>query len=96
MLRGPFASLYGNSSGGVVQVFTADGPARPALDATLAGGSHGQRRVNVRVGGDGRVNYLASASRYETDGYREHSAAVREQANAKLKAAVGAGTLTLT
>src|SRR5262245_62370402 len=26
VLRGPFASMYGNSSGGVVQVFTADGP----------------------------------------------------------------------
>jgi iron complex outermembrane recepter protein len=26
VLRGPFASLYGNASGGVVQIFTADGP----------------------------------------------------------------------
>jgi iron complex outermembrane receptor protein len=34
VLRGPFASLYGNASGGVVQVFTADGPPRPTLDAT--------------------------------------------------------------
>src|ERR1043165_5753990 len=30
-LGGPFASLYGNASGGVVQVFTADGPERPTF-----------------------------------------------------------------
>src|SRR5919106_1459073 len=26
VLRGPFASMYGNASGGVIQIFTADGP----------------------------------------------------------------------
>ena len=96
VLRGPFASLYGNSSGGVVQVFTADGPARPTLDASFLAGSYGQRRGAARVGGDaGGINYIASVSRFETDGYREHSAATREQFNAKLKAALGPGTLTL-
>lgn len=95
VLRGPFASLYGNSSGGLVQVFTAEGPARPTLEASLAAGSFGQRRAGVRFGGDGAVNYLASASRYETDGYRAHSAAVREQANVKAGANVAGGRLTL-
>ena len=33
VLRGPFSALYGNSSGGVVQVFTEDG--RGAADARL-------------------------------------------------------------
>ncbi len=96
VLRGPFASLYGNSSGGVVQVFTADGPARPTVEGALSGGSFGQRRANVRAGGDeGGINFLVNASRYQTDGYREHSAAVREQLNAKAKATVGGGTLTV-
>ena len=96
VLRGPFASLYGNSSGGVVQVFTADGPERPTLDVGLMAGSFGQRRVGARFGGDtGSVNYLVSASRFETDGFRDHSAATREQLNAKVKVGVGAGTLTL-
>jgi iron complex outermembrane receptor protein len=96
VLRGPFASLYGNSSGGVVQVFTADGPERPTLDLALMGGSFGQRRGSARFGGQqGGVSYIVSASRYSTDGFREHSAATREQLNAKVKAAVGAGTLTL-
>src|SRR4051812_30294743 len=82
VLRGPFASLYGNASGGVVQVFTADGPDCPTLDVTAMAGSFGQHRLGVRVGGqDGVLNYLASASRFHTDGYREHSAADRDQAN---------------
>ncbi len=96
VLRGPFASLYGNSSGGVVQVFTADGPERPTLDFGLMAGSFGQRRANARFGGDAQcVNYLVSASRYETDGFRDHSAATREQFNAKVKVNTGVGTLTL-
>jgi iron complex outermembrane recepter protein len=95
VLRGPFASLYGNSSGGVVQVFTADGPQRTTADATLSGGSFGQRRANVRLGGqEGSLNYLASASRFESEGYRDHSAVVRDQVNAKLRAGLGAGTMT--
>ena len=96
VLRGPFASLYGNSSGGVVQVFTADGPPVPTLDAALSGGSFGQRRVGARFGGEAAgVNFLASASHFETEGYREHSAAKREHVNAKLKSTLGGGRLTV-
>ena len=96
VLRGPFASLYGNSSGGVVQVFTADGPPAPALDVALFAGSYGQRKLNARFGGEaGSLNYVANASRYETDGYREHSAATREQWNSKVRLGLGPGRLTL-
>src|SRR5258708_31917858 len=95
VLRGPFASLYGNSAGGVVQVFTADGPAVPTLDATFLAGSYGQRRGGLRFRGQSPdLNYSAGASRYETDGYRDHSAARRDQANAKLRYALGPGALT--
>ena len=95
VLRGPFASLYGNSSGGVVQVFTADGPECPTVDAAFMAGSYGQWRAGVRAGATaGALNALVSASRYETGGYREHSAAVRDQFNAKLKATLPRGTVT--
>jgi iron complex outermembrane receptor protein len=64
VLRGPFASLYGNSSGGVVQVFTADGPREPTVDVALAGGSFGQLRGNLRFGGEaGRGQLLCSTPR---------------------------------
>ena len=96
VLRGPFASLYGNASGGVVQVFTADGPDRPTLDLGLSGGSFGQHRENLRFGGEaGRFNWLASASRFHTDGFREHSRADRDQVNAKFRGDLGGGSVTV-
>lgn len=96
VLRGPFASLYGNSSGGVVQVFTADGPSRPVIDAAALFGSYGLRKGNLQLGGDGGgLNYIANVSRFETDGYRDHSEARREQWNTKLRLALGPGRLTL-
>ena len=42
------------------------------------------------------VNYLLDASRYDTEGYRDHSAARRDHLNGKLKFDAGArGTLTV-
>src|SRR6186997_2458898 len=41
VLRGPFASMYGNASGGVIQIFAADGPHEPTATATFVGGSYG-------------------------------------------------------
>ncbi|HET7731463.1 MAG TPA: TonB-dependent receptor [Usitatibacter sp.] len=96
ILRGPFASLYGNSSGGVVQVFTADGPERRAFDLGFMAGSFGQWRANARLGGqEGALNYIVNASRFHTDGYRDHSAATRDQLNAKFRGALGPGTVTV-
>jgi iron complex outermembrane receptor protein len=96
VLRGPFASLYGNSSGGVVQVFTADGPAPGQVDAGAFFGSYGMRKENLRVGGDtGGLNYIANLSHFGTDGYRDHSETTRDQWNAKLRIGLGPGRLTL-
>src|SRR5512145_836220 len=44
VLRGPFSSLYGNASGGVINVLTEDGPLVPALDAGIYAGSYDTRR----------------------------------------------------
>ena len=96
VLRGPFASLYGNASGGVVQVFTADGPPEPTASVSLFAGSYDTWKLAAQAGGvSGGLNYIAGLSRFETDGYRDHSAARRDQLNAKLKMAVGGGRLTL-
>src|SRR5690606_17328618 len=51
-LRGPFSALYGNSSGGVVQIFTEDGPADPTLSGGVTFGSYGTHRETVTYGGD--------------------------------------------
>ena len=101
VLRGPFANLYGNSSGGVVQVFTRDGPAQPELDVGYVTGSWGMRRLHGLLGGQlsasasrEGLNYIADLARFEIDGYRQHSAARRDTANVKLRAPLGPGTLT--
>ncbi len=85
ILRGPFSALYGNSSGGVMQVFTETGQGAPKVDYSLAGGSNGTLRQSARVSGSsGAVDYLLSASQFHTDGYRDHSAAHRGIVNGKL------------
>ncbi|MFN0313578.1 MAG: TonB-dependent receptor family protein [Burkholderiales bacterium] len=90
VLRGPFSALYGNHSGGVVQIFTEDGPAHPTLTGSLSAGSWGTTRAGLKFGGQaGGLNYLASASRFDTDGYRDHSEATKEQFNSKLRVNLG-------
>ena len=85
VLRGPFSALYGNSSGGVVQVFTESGEGAPKLDLSVAGGSFGTWRAGAKASGaSGAIDWLLSTSRFQTDGWREHSAARRDLANAKL------------
>jgi len=85
VLRGPFSALYGNHSGGVVQLFTREPSDKPTVETSVMGGSYGQHKVDVNASGrSGGIGYLLDASRFETDGYRDHSAATRKQAYAKL------------
>ena len=97
IMRGPFSSLYGNASGGVIQVFTADGPPEPTLSGSLYAGSYDTWKLGAQFGGtSGRLNYIGDLSRFQTDGYRDHSSARRDQLNAKAKVdAQERGDLTL-
>jgi iron complex outermembrane receptor protein len=84
-LRGPFSALYGNSSGGVVQIFTADGPKQTTVNGGLQFGSYNTDRETLGVSGQvGDLNYIASAARLSTDGYRDHSEAMRNTFHTKL------------
>jgi len=85
VLRGPFSALYGNHSGGVVQLFTREPTDKPTVEASFTSGSYSQRKLDTNASGrSGGIGYLIDASRFETDGYRDHSAATRDQAYAKL------------
>jgi iron complex outermembrane recepter protein len=98
VLRGPVAQLYGNSAGGVVQVFTKEPPlsSTPVIGASLGAGSYDQRHGNFSIGGGTEgLGGLLDVSHYKTDGYRDHSAAARTQLNAKLVARPSSDT-TLT
>ena len=98
VLRGPFSALYGNHAGGVILMLTRDGAGPPSVETTLSAGSYGSRKVDLNAQGEsGGVGYVIDASRFDTDGYRAHSAARRDQSFAKLSVNTGAeGKLTLT
>ena len=91
VLRGPHSALYGNSAGGVVSMYTEtpEGPA--TLEGGFALGSHGQKRLSAKASGQtGQgLSYVLNTSRFLTDGWRDHSAADRNLANAKLSTAIG-------
>lgn len=97
VLRGPFSALYGNSSGGVISVFTEDGKPGFGLSGTLEAGSLATRRYAIKADGDnGGVNYVVDASHFRTDGYRVHSEAERNLFNSKVRFDLdGASKLTL-
>ena len=93
VMRGPFSTLYGNASGGVIQIFTEDGPPAPTLTQSGAAGSYGISRSALKFGGQsGALNYIGGASHFETSGYRDHSAAEKDLGNAKLKFALSDDT----
>jgi iron complex outermembrane receptor protein len=96
VMRGPFSSLYGNASGGVIQLFTADGPPEPTLSGSAFGGSYGTYKGDLQFGGtDGRFNYIYDASRFHTDGYRDHSTVTRDLSNVKFKMPAPSGNFTM-
>ncbi|MGC2520875.1 MAG: TonB-dependent receptor [Burkholderiales bacterium] len=94
VMRGPIAALYGNASGGVIQLFTEDGPRQPTGSGDILVGSYGTRRFGLKLGGESSdgLNTTADWSQFHTDGYRDHSSADREQFNGKLKRQIGDDT----
>ncbi|MES2547681.1 MAG: TonB-dependent receptor [Pseudomonadota bacterium] len=86
VMRGPFSALYGNSSGGVIQLFTENAPKTPEVGATVMFGSYATKRqiMNAAGNADG-VEYLLNVSNFESDGYRDNSESDKQQATAKFK-----------
>lgn len=89
VLRGPFSALYGNSSGGVIQVFTEEGSYPPSLTGSFAAGSYSTWRYGAKASGaisddPNALNYVISGNRFTTHGYRDHSGARRNQGNIRL------------
>ncbi|RIX45038.1 MAG: TonB-dependent receptor [Rhodocyclales bacterium GT-UBC] len=85
VMRGPMSSVYGNHAGGVIQLFTADGKGAPTVEGGFVAGSYGTWKADVAAQGEaGGLGYVLDASRFATDGYRDHSSAQRDQTSAKL------------
>jgi len=97
VLRGPFSALYGNSSGGVVQVWSAAGGAMPVRALEAWAGADASLRGEAQLrGASGPFDYNVALGHFRTDGYRAHSRAQRTSGNARLGFDLGGGhTLTL-
>lgn len=103
VLRGPYSALYGNASGGVVNIDTQTGSQPTTLTAGTYFGSYGSWRNSVKASGStgdgshaGDVNYTISGSRFTTNGYRDHSGTQKNLGNAKLGVRIDdVSTLTL-
>lgn len=96
VLRGPFAALYGNASGGVIQTFTRPAPADGEAELALFAGPDASRRAALRVARDwDGVGVHLGASHFETQGYRDHSAARRDGVNARMAGDAFGGRLAL-
>ena len=86
VMRGPFSSLYGSSSGGIIQLISKDAPKIPQVDFGFMGGSYGTTKETIGASGTLKdIQYSLSADRFDTDGYRDHSSAWKEQQTAKIK-----------
>jgi len=86
VLRGPFSTLYGNASGGVISVFTEDGSAEPLAAFNGGGGNYDTYTLGAKLrGSTPSAGYVVAANAFDTQGYRDHSSARRDVVNAKLR-----------
>jgi iron complex outermembrane recepter protein len=86
VMRGPFSALYGNSSGGVIQMFTEDAPKTAEIGGTVMFGSDNTKRQVLNATGTAeKIEYLLNVSNFETDGYRDHGAGQKQAVTAKFK-----------
>lgn len=87
VIRGPSSSLYGSSAGGVINLYTEDGPVdAPFVESRVTTGSYGFGLLQVKGGGQkGALNYFVSAQRLGYEGYRDHSEIERYLLNSKFR-----------
>ncbi|MDX1518561.1 MAG: TonB-dependent receptor [Gammaproteobacteria bacterium] len=87
VIRGPSSSIYGTASGGVINIYTEDGPSvGHTAKARMTMGSDGMKKAQVKTGGQlDALNYLVSFSRFHIDGYRDNSESDNFLLNSKFR-----------
>lgn len=86
VLRGAQSALYGNASGGVILINTADFETLDRAAASVRWGSYGlqQHRVTTHWGSAAQ-KWLVHAERFKTTGYREASGMLSHQLQLKAR-----------
>ena len=94
VIRGPSSVLYGNSAGGVINLTTTfDQSRKLTIRPDFQFGSYGYNRQQIRAdGGDAKTQFMFSASRFETDGFRANSHAEIIQTNLMVRRELGPNT----
>jgi iron complex outermembrane receptor protein len=94
VIRGPSSALYGASAGGVINIFTEDGPETPFAEAGGSLGDYGYDRYQAKAGGQaGPLSYFVNASYLHYDGYRDHSEVEHGMVGGKLRYEFSDGSL---
>lgn len=74
VLKGPSSALYGNQSGGVVNIITEEAPRGSTVQYRQTLGSYDLFREHIKVGGRGdRASWRISGFRTDQEGFRRHS-----------------------
>ncbi len=94
VLRGPFSALYGNSSGGVLQVWSEQGQAGDPWRLRLSAGADNTLSVGAQLKGAGQVLTTTSPPITSAPMAGDHSQARRESLNAR-RGELGGGRLEL-
>ncbi len=90
VLRGPFSALYGNATGGVIDITTEqpDPAGNDALQASA--GADGYSRLSATAGRQYHDwGYVATVTDLQQDGYREHSRVHKHLLTAKANRKLG-------
>ena len=101
VVRGPFAALYGASSGGAILAYTLDGTRPGEVRVGAVMGANGLWRLSTQASGQTGTaeapgwSYTLDVGKFATDGARPQSAADRTTANVKLSRAHEGGRTTL-
>jgi iron complex outermembrane receptor protein len=97
VIRGPAAALYGNASGGVIDLRSAAPPAVPfAVQARSWNGAFGLERYSGLFGGSsGSTSYQGNIGRTQSDGYRSYAHQRLTNAFGRVATNVGGSELAL-
>jgi iron complex outermembrane receptor protein len=85
VLKGPSSALYGNASGGVIQIYTRDNFDRNFLNAGLTFGSFNMQQYQLSGGWKhNNTRAILQGTHTRTDGYRAQSSLENTNFNARL------------
>ena len=86
VIRGPASSLYGSSAGGVISIYSEDGPETPFVSAAATMGQYNMKKYQIKTGGQyDKLNYMVNFSQLNLDGYRDNAQVDNTEVNSKFR-----------